>query len=103
MTTVKVKDILNNEKLFTEISRAAFDSVDTDNSGEIDAKELGKIMSQLAKETNTEAPSPDEVKEVLEALDEDRSGKISYEEFKVLIREVLQNMMEEEEEAEEAE
>lgn len=95
---LSVTDILNDEAKFNDISRAAFDSVDTDRSGEIDAKELGKIMNQLAKETNTEAPSTDEVAEVLEALDEDKSGKISYEEFKVLIREVLQNMVEDEDE-----
>jgi Ca2+-binding EF-hand superfamily protein len=91
-----IKDILSNEKLFDQVARAAFDSVDTDKSGEIDAKELGQIMKKLAQETNTEAPSADEVKEVLDALDEDKSGRISYEEFKVLIREVLENMMEEE-------
>ncbi len=73
-----VKDILNDEVKFNEISRAAFDSVDTDKSGEIDAKELGRIMNQLAKETKTAPPSTEEVAEVLEALDEDKSGKISY-------------------------
>ncbi len=93
-----VQDILADVKKFEEVARAAFDSVDTDRSGEIDGKELGKIMNQLAKETNTVAPSAKEVQEVLEALDEDKSGKISYDEFKVLIREVLQHMAEDEEE-----
>lgn len=93
--STSVADILNNEELFEEVAKAAFSSVDTDGSGEIDAKELGKVMQQLASETNTEEPSSEEVNEVLEALDEDKSGKISYKEFKVLIREVLKNMMEE--------
>jgi len=93
-----VNDILSNEELFEEVAKAAFSSVDTDGSGEIDAKELGKVMQQLASETNTEEPSVEEVNEVLEALDEDKSGKISYKEFKVLIREVLKNMLEEESE-----
>jgi len=93
-----IKDILASEELFNDVAKSAFDSVDTDKSGEIDAKELGKIMKQLAAETNSEPPSGEEIKEVLECLDEDKSGKISYNEFKVLIREVLQNMVEEEEE-----
>jgi len=90
-----IKDILNNEKKFTEVAKVAFDSVDTDKSGQIDGDELEKVMVQIAQDMNADPPSKEDVMEVMEHLDEDRSGKIDFNEFKVLIRDVLEAMLEE--------
>ena len=38
-------------------------------------------------------PTKEDVMEVLEHLDEDKSGKIDFNEFKVLIRDVLEAML----------
>ena len=89
-----IKDILNNDKKFTEIAKVAFDSVDTDKSGTIDAEELEKVMVQIANDMGAEAPTKEDVCEVLEHLDKDRSGKIDFNEFKVLIHDVLEAMSE---------
>jgi len=89
-----IKDILSNEKKFTEVAKVAFDSVDTDRSGEIDAQELEKVMSQIAADMGAEAPSKEDVAEVLLHLDTDHSGKIDFNEFKILIRDVLEAMLE---------
>jgi Ca2+-binding EF-hand superfamily protein len=89
-----IKDILNNDKKFTEVARVAFDSVDTDKSGQIDANELEKVMGQIAADMGADAPSKEDVMEVLEHLDADKSGKIDFEEFKVLIKDVLEAMLE---------
>lgn len=94
----QVKIILANDQLFLEVAKAAFDSVDSDGSGQIDSKELEQAMAQIAGDMGAEAPSKDDVAEVLEHLDSDKSGKISFEEFKVLIRDVLECMLEAEEE-----
>ncbi len=91
----QVKNILSSEKLFIEVAKVAFDSVDTDRSGQIDANELEKVMAQIAADMGAEAPSKEDVAEVLDHLDTDKSGKISFEEFKVLIRDVLECMLEE--------
>jgi len=91
-----IKDILQSEKKFTEVARVAFDSVDTDKSGQIDALELEKVMVQIATDMGAELPTKEDVIEVLAHLDTDKSGKISFEEFKVLIRDVLNAMLEEE-------
>jgi Ca2+-binding EF-hand superfamily protein len=90
-----IKDILNNEKKFTEVARVAFDSVDTDKSGQIDAQELEKVMVQIATDMGADPPTKEDVLEVLEHLDTDKSGKISFDEFKVLIRDVLEAMLDE--------
>jgi Ca2+-binding EF-hand superfamily protein len=63
-----IKDILSNEKKFTEVAKVAFDSVDTDKSGQIDASELEKVMVQIATDMGAEPPSK---KDVLEAMLED--------------------------------
>jgi Ca2+-binding EF-hand superfamily protein len=88
-----IQDILNNEKKFTEVAKVAFDSVDTDKSGQIDAQELEKVMSQIASDMGADAPTKEDVNEVLQHLDADNSGKISFDEFKVLIRDVLEAMI----------
>ena len=89
-----IKEILNNDKKFNEVAKVAFDSVDTDHSGEIDGTELEKVMVQIALDMGADPPTKEDVLEVLEHLDEDKSGKIDFDEFKVLIRDVLEAMLE---------
>jgi Ca2+-binding EF-hand superfamily protein len=90
-----IKDILSSDKKFNEVAKVAFDSVDSDKSGQIDASELEKVMAQIATDMGADPPSKEDVLEVLEHLDTDKSGKISFDEFKVLIRDVLEAMLEE--------
>jgi Ca2+-binding EF-hand superfamily protein len=90
-----IRDILSNEKKFTEVAKVAFDSVDTDRSGQIDGNVLEKVMVQIACDLGADSPTKEDVAEVLEHLDEDKSGKIDFNEFKVLIRDVLEAMLEE--------
>ena len=90
-----IKDILNNEKKFNDVAKVAFESVDSDKSGQIDADELEKVMVQIAIDMGAEPPSKDDVMEVMEHLDTDKSGKIDFDEFKTLIRDVLEAMLEE--------
>ena len=90
-----IKDILSNEKKLTEVAKIAFDSVDTDKSGQIDGNELEKVMVQIASDIGADPPSKEDVMEVLEHLDEDKSGKVDFNEFKVLIRDVLEAMLDE--------
>ncbi len=91
-----IRDILKNDKKFTEVAKVAFDSVDSDNSGQIDGSELEKVMIQIAADMGADPPSKDDVLEVMDHLDSDKSGKIDFEEFKVLIRDVLEAMLDEE-------
>ena len=90
-----IKEILSSEKKFNEVAKIAFDSVDSDKSGLIDAGELEKIMVQIAVDMGADPPTKEDVVEVMEHLDEDKSGKIDFNEFKVLIRDVLEAMLDE--------
>lgn len=89
-----IKEIMANDKKINEVAKVAFDSVDTDHSGQIDEEELQKVMEQISKDMGADPPSKEDVKEVLEHLDTDHSGKIDFNEFKVLIKDVLMAMVE---------
>ena len=89
-----IREILTNEKKFNDIAKVAFDSVDTDKSVLIDEEELTKVMTQISEDMDTEPPSREDVKKVLDHLDTDHSGKIDCDEFRILIREVLSALLE---------
>ena len=88
-----IKAILNDENKLKEVAKVAFESVDTDKSGQIDQEELTKVMAQISGDIGAEPPSKEEVQEVLKHLDTDKSGKIDFNEFLVLIRDVLKAMV----------
>ena len=89
---MSIKDIINDEQKLKQVARAAFDSVDTDKSGQIDNKELTVVMAGISKDLGIDPPSKEEVDEVLNKLDTDKSGKIEFDEFVVLIKDVLTAM-----------
>ena len=91
---MSIKDIINDENKLKEVARVAFDSVDTDKSGQIDQQELAKVMEGISNDLGVAPPTNDEIKEVLEHLDTDKSGKIDFNEFVVLIKDVLTAMAE---------
>lgn len=89
MSASEIEQILNDEVKFNALAQAAFQTVDTDNSGFIDEAELKQVMIQVSGEVGCPSPSDADVSEVMKELDADGNGKIDLEEFKVLIRQVL--------------
>jgi len=70
--------------------RSAFDTIDSDKSGYIDANELYKFVSKyFHRHEYTMA----DVKKMLEDADENNDGMISYEEFCSVIKNVKENSM----------
>mmetsp|Transcript_17426 Transcript_17426/g.52635 ORF Transcript_17426/g.52635 Transcript_17426/m.52635 type:complete len:460 (-) Transcript_17426:72-1451(-) len=64
-----------------EEMRELFQLFDKDNSGYVNASELGQVMEQLG-----EPCSAQEIEEMLQYADVDGSGQISFEEFRKLMR-----------------
>ena len=91
------KNALKKKDLFLKISKAAFDDVDIDKSGKIDASELGKVMTKIAKEMGTIIPSQEDIQEMFDNIDTDHSGEIDFNEFQGLIKNILTGMMLDEE------
>ena len=90
---VSIKEILSDEQKLKEITKLAFDSVDTDGSGSIDQYELESVLAKISNDMGADPPSKDDVKELLKFLDTDKSGKIEFKEFEVLIKNALESMI----------
>jgi Ca2+-binding EF-hand superfamily protein len=84
-----LQEILADKEKLGELTKEVFDEVDTDHSGLIDKNELTEALNKVARDADLPLPSQSDVNGVLKALDQDGSGTISLEEFKVLIYEIL--------------
>merc|ERR1712093_970804 len=72
---VKKKEVQVSDKDLEEY-REAFQLLDTDKSGMIDAMELGFCMRALGFE-----PTPEEIKDMLAKTDQDGNGTVEFNEF----------------------
>lgn len=88
-----IKEILNSNEKFEELTKLAFESVDIDKNNYIDAEELEKILLKIATEMGSDPPTKNDILNILEFIDEDKSEKISYEEFKKFVKDVLRVMI----------
>ena len=84
-----IDNIINEDELLKEITKIAFNSVNKNENGAIDIKELDKIMTQISYELGAEPPTKEDVKEILQNLDSDHSGVIEEDEFQKLIKNIL--------------
>ena len=89
-----IKSIVENEAALNQIADRAFKNVDKDKNNSIDEIELEKIMAQISNDMGAEPPTKEDVKEVLDSLDTDRNGTINFDEFKELIKDILNALIE---------
>jgi calcium-dependent protein kinase len=81
MACSNVNDILTNENLL-----AAFKVFDADNSNSITFKEIISVLGLSYEKNQSEI---EEFKRILEDIDLDGNGEISFEEFKVMMKKLL--------------
>ena len=89
---MSVKDVLSDPVKLNQVAKMAFDGVDADHSGFVDESELGNLMTTMAAELNIPAPKPNEVKDAFKAMDTDKNGKVTLDEFTVLVKQILELM-----------
>lgn len=89
---------LHCKKQMKTISDIAFDFIDEDGSGGLDAGEIQKIMAHVANTMGVSAPTEDDLQTILEVLDDDGGGDVGKDEFLALILLVLEKMIEAEKE-----
>ncbi|CAK82936.1 unnamed protein product (macronuclear) [Paramecium tetraurelia] len=92
MSNANVKDILKDKKKVRFVAESAFKQVDKDGSGYLERPELEEVMNNVAADLGVEPPTSEEIDEVLKELDENGDGKLSIDEFQVLIEQVLEMM-----------
>ena len=88
------KKILEDEEKINEIAKVAFDNVNTDQSGSIDKNQLESMMNQIFSDLSNELPTKKEVDEVFDYLDSNKKGSLTFDDFKVLIKDVIRSMIE---------
>ena len=88
-----LRALLNDEAKFNEVAQIAFQTTDTDGSGVVERPELEKAMRQISEDIGIAVPSKEEVDEVFNALDADKSGKLDYSEFKIFVRRIFEAML----------
>ena len=89
----ELESLLKNEHKFNKFTETSFNSVDKNNSGLIDGEELYEILYKISSDIGANAPSREDVKEVLFHLDTDHSGSIDLTEFRILIKDILKIMI----------
>ena len=89
------KNILENEDKINEIARVAFDNVNINKSGEIDKEQLHSMINQICTDLSNELFSDKEVDEIFNYLDTKKKGSLSFDDFKILIKDVINSMREE--------
>ena len=81
--------IIDDDTKLTEITKAIFDQVDADGSGQISASEMESAMNLVAEQAGIAKPSAEDCAAAMKELDTDQSGQLSLEEFKALVVAIL--------------
>eukprot|EP01022_Parablepharisma_sp_SALTPOND_P029158 TRINITY_DN72706_c0_g1_i1.p1 TRINITY_DN72706_c0_g1~~TRINITY_DN72706_c0_g1_i1.p1 ORF type:complete len:167 (+),score=26.08 TRINITY_DN72706_c0_g1_i1:242-742(+) len=89
----KLKRILSSEKNVKDIADFFFKEADTDKDGLVDEEDLMGLMKKINEKIGIELPTKEEIMEIFEDLDEDDSGELSFSEFKVLAKDVLEKLL----------
>lgn len=86
-------DMALSDTVLLPAARYAFDSLDTDKSGEISAGEIHKTLEYLASYISLSlTPTEEMIQVACKVCDKDKSGKISFDEFVEFIRKLAKEV-----------
>ena len=98
--STEIRRLLSDENALIEACKPAFNSIDADDSGSIDEKELFEVMTRASESMGSKQPTIEQVQKVMQSIDRNKDGKISFEEYVELIKFLLRDMLESEQERE---
>ena len=88
-----LKKSLFNDFTFLPMVDFYFNSADIDGSGFIEKKEINKFLTKFAKEQKMDPPSDKDIEDIINKLDKNKDGKLSKEEFQVLVKKIVKEMI----------
>uniref|UniRef100_A0A7S3JA71 EF-hand domain-containing protein n=1 Tax=Euplotes harpa TaxID=151035 RepID=A0A7S3JA71_9SPIT len=82
----EINGFLDNDEGFNQECEKIFTQFDADGSGFLDKTEMKACLADLAKDIGIPEPSDQDVDEAMKDLDTNQDGKVSQDEFKVLVK-----------------
>jgi Ca2+-binding EF-hand superfamily protein len=85
-----LKVILNDEETFHHVCTEVFRTIDINNDGNLEKKEIRNFIDNICQEMGMESnPDDTTIAEVFNELDEDGSNDISIDEMKMFLRKIF--------------
>lgn len=85
-----LKVILNDEETFHHVCTEVFKTIDINNDGNLEKKEIRNFIDNICQEMGMESnPDDTTIAEVFNELDEDGSNDISIDEMKMFLRKIF--------------
>lgn len=97
--STEIRRLLSDDNALIDACKPAFLETDLDGSGSIDEQELFNVMLQASKAMNTRPPKLEEVQKLMQSMDRNKDGRVTFDEFIELIKLQLRDMLEEIEES----
>ena len=86
---MEIQGLLKDPNEVEKVCRNNFFSVDKNQNGVLEFKEIRRILDKFAEDNNVVQESEEIILKVFDQLDTNHGGKISYEEFKNLFQSQL--------------
>ena len=89
-----IKEILLDQNKLINLAHESFKEADEDNSGEIDLMELRKVLLKFSSIFTKDPPTEEDIEEIMANLDSHGKGMLDFNEFILLIKDILYAMLE---------
>ena len=89
-----IKEILLDQNKLIKLAQESFKEADEDNSGEIDLMELRQVLLKFASLFTKDPPTEEDIEEIMANLDSHGKGMLDFNEFILLIKDILYAMLE---------
>ena len=85
--------LIKDERQLYQITTASFMEFDPKKTGFIEEKELHRVMTKACTAINCLIPSGSQIKELIKKIDQSKEGKITFDEFQLLIKMILKQSL----------
>ena len=89
-----IKEILLDQNKLIKLAEESFKEADEDNSGEIDLMELRQVLLKFSSLFTKDPPTEEDIEEIMANLDSHGKGVLDFNEFILLIKDILYAMLE---------
>ncbi len=83
---MSIQELLKDPSKVDKICSDFFSSVDKNKNGVLEFREIKRILSKFAEDTDTAQHDDEEIRKAFNQLDTNKDGKINLDEFKNLFK-----------------